>query len=176
MFIELVMLSNYSISAAPSPFAFSLTQHQGLFQWVGSSHSFRINPPNEYSGLISFRIDSFDPCNSRDSQESSPTQFKSIKTLQHSAAFVVQLSHPYMTTGKITTLAIRTFVGKVMSLLFNMLSRFVIAFFQGASIWISWLQAQSALDEPKAWGHLWIFGLWGAMRLHWWNITSKKQG
>ena len=100
-------------SAAPSPFAFNPTQHQGLFQWVGSSHSFRISPPNEYSGLISFRIDLFDPCSSRDSQESFPTQLKSIKILWHSAFFVVQLSHPYMTTGKTTTLAIWTFAGKV---------------------------------------------------------------
>ena len=70
--------------------------------------------------------------------------------LRHSAFIIVQLSHPYMTTGKTIALARQTFVGKIMSLLFNMLSRFVILFFQGASVLISWLQSPSAVIlEPK---------------------------
>ena len=84
---------------------------------------------NEYSGLISFRMDGLDRLAVQETlQESSPTpQLKSINSL-YSAFFIVQLSHPYMTTGKITPLTRRTFVGKIMSLLFNMLSRLVITF------------------------------------------------
>ena len=122
---------------SPSPPAFNLSQHQGLFQWVSSLHqaakvlsySFNISPFSEYSGLISFRMKLVgSPCSPGDSQESSPTpQYKSI-ILQCSAFFMVQLSYPYMTTGKTITLTGWTFVSKVMSLLFNMLSRLVIAF------------------------------------------------
>ena len=85
------------------------------------SFSFIISPSSEYSGLISFRNSS--TCCPRDSPASSPApQFESI-ILQHSAFFMVQLSHPYTTTEKTIALTIQTFVGKVMSLLFNMLSR-----------------------------------------------------
>ena len=93
------------------------------------SFSFGISPSNEYSELISFRIDLFDlltvqgTCKSLLQHHSSKASI-----LQHSAFFMVQLSHSYMTTGKTIALTRRTFVGKVMSLLFNMLSRFVIAF------------------------------------------------
>ena len=99
------------------------------------SFSFSICPSNEYSGLISFGIDCFDLYCSVDSQEYSPaSQFKKIY-FSDSAFLMVQFSHPYMTTGKNVTLAMQTFVGNVMSLLFNMLSRFVIAFFfLGASV------------------------------------------
>ena len=80
-------------------------------------------------------------------------QYHSSKasTVWHSAFFIVQLSHPYMTTGNAITLIIQTFVGKVMSLLFNMLSRFVFAFLpRGRYLLISWLQLQSAMIlEPK---------------------------
>ena len=91
--------------------------------------SFSICPSNEYSGLISFRIDSFD-LPAVQGTLASPLHHHSSKAsiLWHSAFIMVQLSHPYMTTGKIIALTIRTFVSKVMSLLFNMLSRFVIAF------------------------------------------------
>ena len=86
------------------------------------SISFNISPSNEYSGLICFRIHSLTPCSSRDSQESSLTpQFKSISSLALSFStqfFMVQLSHPYMTTGKNIALTRWTFVGKVMSLFF----------------------------------------------------------
>ena len=120
--------------SSPSPPAFNLSQHQGLFKWVSASHqvakglefqlqhqSFQWTLRTDlYNGLVG------SPCNPRDSQEYSPTpQFKSIN-LQHSAFFTVQLSHPYMTTGKNIALTRRSFVGKVMSLILNMLSRLVI--------------------------------------------------
>ena len=91
--------------------------------------SFRISPSKEYSGLISFRIDWIDLLAVQRTLKSL-LQHHSLKAsiLQCSAFFMAQLSHPYMTTGKTTALTIWTFVGKVMSLLFNMLSRFVIAF------------------------------------------------
>ena len=89
------------------------------------SFSFSISPSSEYSGLISFRINWFDLLTLK-----SLLQHRSSKTsiLQHSAFLTVQLGHPYMTTGKIILLTIWTFVDKVISWLFNMLSRFVIAF------------------------------------------------
>ena len=115
------------------------------------SFSFSICPSNEYSGLISFRIDWFDLLEVQGTQESSPIlQFKSI-ILWRSAFFIVQLSHPHMTTGKTIALSRWTFVRKVMSLLFNMLSRLVIAFLpRRKRLLISWLQSPSAVIlEPK---------------------------
>ena len=108
---------------------------------------FSISPSNEYSGLISFRIDWFDLLAIQGTLKS---LFKhhSLKAsiLWHSAFFMVQLSHPYMTTGKTIDLTTRTFVGKVMSLLFNMLSRLVIAFLPRRKCFlISWLQSPSML-------------------------------
>ena len=93
------------------------------------SYSFSISPSNEYSGLISFRIDWLDLLAVQGTLKSL-LQHESSKAsvLWHSVFFIVQLSHPYMTTGKTITLTRWTFVGKVMSLLFNMLSRLVIAF------------------------------------------------
>ena len=92
------------------------------------SFSFSTSPSNEYSGLISFRIDWFDLLAVQGTLKNL-LQHRSSKAsiLPCSAFFMVQLSHPYMTTGKITALTIWTFVSKVMSLLFNMLSRFVTA-------------------------------------------------
>ena len=109
------------------------------------SFSFSISPSNEYSRLISFRIDSLTPCSSRDSQESSPTpQFKSINSSALCFLKKVQLSHPHMTTGKTIALTRRTFLDKVMSLLFNMLSRLVITFLpRSKHLLISWLQSSS---------------------------------
>ena len=97
--------------------------------------SFSISPSNEYSGLISFRMDWLDLLAVLGTLKSF-LQHRSSKesVLRHSAFFIVQLSHPYMTIGKTRALTICTFVGKVMSLLFNTLSRFVIAFLPGASI------------------------------------------
>jgi len=99
------------------------------------SFSFSISPFNEYSGLISIRIVWFDLLAVQGTLKSL-LQHHSLKAsiLHHSAFFMVQLSQPYMTTGKTKALIGWTFVGKVMSMLFNMLSRLVITFFQGASV------------------------------------------
>ena len=119
---------------SPSPPAFNLSQQQGLstesvlIRWPKYwSFSFNISPSNKYSGLISFRIAWFDLVAVQgDPQESSTTPL--FKSIWHSVFFMVQLSYPYMTTGKAIALTWQTFVGKVMSLLSSMLSRFVIAF------------------------------------------------
>ena len=104
--------------------------------------NFSISPSNEYSGLISFRIDWFDLLAVQGTLKGLLQHHSSkASILQQSAFFVVQLSHPYMTTGKTTSLTRWIFVGKVMSLLFNMLSRFVIAFLlKSKPLLISWLQ------------------------------------
>ena len=116
------------------------------------SFSFSISPSSEYSGLISLRIDWFDLLEVKVTLKSL-LQHHSSKALilQGSAFFMVQPSHPYMTTGKTIALTIRTFVGKVMPLLFNMLSRLVIAFLpRSKHLLISWLQSPSAVIlEPK---------------------------
>ena len=93
------------------------------------SFSLSISPSNEYSGLISFRMDWFDLLEVQGTLKSLLQHHSSkASILQGSAFFMVQLSHPYMTTGKTIALTRQTFVGKVLSLLFNMLSRLVIAF------------------------------------------------
>ena len=117
------------------------------------SFSFSISPSNEYAGLISFRIDWFDLLAVQGTLKSL-FQHHSSKTLilQCSAFFIVQLSHPYMTTGKAIALIGWTFVGKVMSLLFNVLSRMVINFLpRSKHLLISWLPSPSAviLETPK---------------------------
>ena len=141
---------------APNP-----SKHQGLFQWFNSSHelakvlkfqfqhqSFQWTPRTDLlqDGLAG------SPCSPRDSQESSSTpQFKA-SIIWRSAFFAVLLSHPYMTTGKTIALTKWTFVGKVMSLLFNMLSRLGITFLpMSKHLLISWLQSPSAmiLEPPK---------------------------
>ena len=111
------------------------------------SFSFSISPSSEHSGLISFKIDWFNLNSPRDSQESSPTPHSSkASILQRSAFFTVQLSHPYMTTGKTIALTRWTFVGKVMSMLFSVLSRLFIAFLpRSKRLLISWLQSLSAV-------------------------------
>ena len=105
------------------------------------SFSFSISPFNEYSGLISLRIDWFDLLTIQGTLKSLLQHHSSkASILWHSAFFIVQLSHPYMTSGKTIALTRRTFVGKVMSLLFNMLSRMVIAFLPWSKHpLISWL-------------------------------------
>ena len=117
------------------------------------SMSFSISPSNKYSGLTSFRIDWFD-LHAVQRTLKSLLQHHSSKAsiLWCSAFFIVQLSHPYMTTGKNIALTRCTFVGKVMSPLFNMLSRLVITFLpRSKHLFISWLQSQSAviLEPPK---------------------------
>ena len=114
--------------------------------------SFSISPSNEYSGLISFRIDWFGLLEVQETLKSL-LQHHSLKAsvLWHSAFFMVQLSHAYMTTGKTIALTRQTFFGKVMSLLFNMLSSLVIAFLsRNKRLLISWLQSPPAVIlEPK---------------------------
>ena len=117
------------------------------------SFSFNISPSNDYSGLISFRIDWLDLLAVQETLKSLLQHLSSkASILWCSAVFIVQLSHPYMTTGKTIALTRWTFVDKVMSLLFNMLSRLVITFLpRRKHILISWLQSQSAviLEPPK---------------------------
>ena len=120
-------------------------------QSIGS-FSFRISPSNEYSGLTSFKIVWLDLLAVQGTLKSLLQHHTSkASSLWHSAFFMIQLSHPYMTTGKTTALTIQTFVGKVMSLLFNMLSRLIIVFLpRSKSLLISWLQSPSAVTlEPK---------------------------
>ena len=95
---------------------------------------FNISPSNEYSGLTSFRIDWFDLFVIQGILKRLLQYHSSEAILQNSALFRVHFSHPYMTTGKTRALTGPTFVCKVMSLIFNMLSRLVITFFQGASV------------------------------------------
>ena len=145
-----------------SPFsapAFSLFQHQGLFQWLSSSHqvvkvlSFSISPSNEYSGLISFRNDWLDLL----ADQGLSRVFSSTTIWKHQffgtvpSLFIVQLSHPHMITGKTIALIIWIFFGKVMPLLFNTLSSFVIALLPRSKyLLISLLQSPSAVIlEPK---------------------------
>ena len=111
------------------------------------SFSFSISPSNEYSGLISFRMDWLNLIAVQGTLKSLPQHHSSkASVLRLSAFFIVQLSHPYMTTGKTKALTRWTFVGKVMSLLFNMLSRLVIAFLpRSKCLLISWLQSPSAV-------------------------------
>ena len=116
------------------------------------SFSFNISPSNEHPGLISFRMDWLDLLAVQGTLKC-PLQHHSskISILQCSTFFTVQLSHPYMTTGKTIALTRWIFVGKVMSLILNMLSRLVIAFLpRGKSLLISWLQSPSAVIlDPK---------------------------
>ena len=117
------------------------------------SFSFNISPSNEHQGLISFRMDWLDLLAVQRTLKSLLQHHSSkASILQRSAFFTVQLSYPYMTTGKTIALTRWTFVGKVISLLLNMLSRLVITFLQRSKcLLISWLQPPSALilEPPK---------------------------
>ena len=163
-------MPSHSVSS-PSPPTFKLSQHQGLFffffffirvfsnesvlpiRWPKYwSFNFSISLSNEYSGLISFRIDWLDLLAAQETLKSLLQHHSSkASILRHSAFFIVQLSHPYMTTGKTIACTRQTFVSKVMSLLFNMLSRLVITFLpRSKHLLISWLQSLSAVIlEPK---------------------------
>ena len=159
MSIELVMLSNHLILCHSLLFLLSIFPRFGVhsnesilcIRWP-KYWSFSISPSNEYSGLISFKIGWFDLFAVQGTLESL-LQHQSLKAsiLQCPAFFMVQLSHPYMTTGKTTALTIWIFVGKVKSLLFNMLSRFVTAFLpRSKGLLISWLQSPSTVIlEPR---------------------------
>ena len=161
MSTDSVMPSNHLIlsrpllllpSVFPSTRVFSnelVLRIKGAKYW---SFSFSISPSNEYSGLISFRMDWLDLLTVQGTLKSLLQHHSSkASILQRSAFFIVQLSYPYMTTGKIIALTIWIFVGKVMSLLLNMLSSFFIAFLpRNKCLWISWLQAQSTVIlEPQ---------------------------
>ena len=144
MYIEPVMPSNhlilcYSFLLLPSIFPSirvfskeSVLCTRGPKYW---SFSFSISPSNEYSGLISFRMDWLDLLAVQGTLKSLLQHHSSKASIpQHSAFFIVQLSHPYMTTGKTIAITRQNFVGKAMSLLFNKLLMLVIFFFQGVSI------------------------------------------
>ena len=147
--------------SSPSPPALNLSQHQGLFKWVSSSHqkwpkywsfNFNISPSNEHSGVISFRMDWLDLPAVQGTLKSLLQHHSSkASILQHSAFFIVQLLHPYMTTGKTIALTRQTFADKVMPLLFNMLSRLVITFLRRSKRLLnSWLQSPFAVIlEPQ---------------------------
>ena len=161
MSIVTMMPSNYFIlcrpllllpSIFPSIRVFS-NESVLLIRWPEYwSFSFSISPSNEYSGLTSFRMDWLDLLAVQGTLKSLLRHHSSkASILRHSAFFIVQLSHPYMTTGKTIALTSQTFVGKVMSLLFNMLSRLVVAFLpRSKHLLISWLQSPSvAILEPR---------------------------
>ena len=135
MSIQSVMPSNHLILLLllpPIPPSIRIFSNESVLRirWPKYwSFSFRISPSNEYSGLISFRMDWLDLLAVQGTLKSLLQQHRSkASILQHSAFFIVQLSHPFMTTGNTIALTRRTFVGKVTSLLLNMLSRLVIAF------------------------------------------------
>ena len=142
---------------SPSPPALNLSQHQGLFQVVSSSH--QVGKVLEFQlqhqsfqwilGLISFRIDWFDFLAVQGTLKSLLQHHSSV--LRHSAFFMVQLAHSYMSTGKTITLTRWTYVSKVMSLLLNILSMLVIAFLpRSKCLLIPWLPSPSAVIlEPK---------------------------
>ena len=165
MFIRSVIPSNHLILCHPFLLLSSIFLNIMVFsnesilliRWPKYwSFSFSISPSSEYSGLISFQIsfhvDWLDLLAVQGTLKSLLQHHSSkASVLQCSALFIVQLSHPYMTTGKATALTRQTFVGKVMSLLFNMLSRLVITFLpRNKHLLISWLQSPSAVIlQPK---------------------------
>ena len=160
--IELVMTSSHLILCCPLlllppiPPSIRLFSNESTLRmkWPKYwSFSFNICPSNEHPGLICFRMDWLDLPAVQGTLKSLLQHHSSKAAIfQHSAFFTVQLSHPYMTTGKTIAFTRRTFVGKVMSLLFNMLSRLVITFLSRRKRQlISWLQSPSAviLEPPK---------------------------
>ena len=162
MSVESVMPSNYLIHCCPLLLLPSIFPSIRVFSKESALHirwpkywsfSFTISLSNEYSELISFRMDWLDLLAVQGTLKSLLQHHSSkASILQCSAFFTVQLSHPYMTTGKTIVLTRWTFVGKVMSLLFNMLSRLVITFLpRSKRLLISWLQSPSAviLEPPK---------------------------
>ena len=161
MFIESVMPSNHLILYRPLLFLPSILPSIKVFsnesvlriRWPKYwSFSLNISPSNEYSGLISFRMDWLDLLAVQGTLKSLLQHHSSkASILRHSAFLTVQFSHPHMTTGKTIALTRQTFVGKIMSLLFNMLSRLVITFLpRSKRLLISWLQSPPAVIlEPK---------------------------
>ena len=158
--IESVMPSNHLILCHPLHLPPSIVlsirvfSNESALWWPKyCSFSFSISSSNEYSKVISFRIDCFDLLTVERMLKSLLQHLRSkTSVLWHSPFFVIKFSHPYMTTGKIIGMNRQTFVGKVMSLLLNMLSRLVIIFLSRSKhLLISWLQSPSAvtLEPPK---------------------------
>ena len=160
--IESVMPSNHLILCCPLLLLPSIFPSIRVFsnesalrmRWPKYwSFSFSISPSNEHSGLISFRMDWLDLLAVQGTLKSLLQHHSSkASILRHSAFFIVQLSHLYMLTAKAIALTRRTFIGKVMSLLFHMLSRLLITFLaRSKRLFISWLQSPSAviLEPPK---------------------------
>ena len=162
------MLSNHLILCCPLLLLYSIFTNIRVFSNESVLHirwpkywsfSFNISPSNEYSGLISFRIDWLDLLAIQGTLKCLlQYHISKASILRCSAFFIVQLSHPYMTTGKNIALTRRTFVGKVMSLLFNMLSSLVIAFLpRSKRLLISWLKRtkeppnECEREEWKSW-------------------------
>ena len=155
------MPSSLLSSVAPSPLALNLSQHQGFLQWVSSSHQVAKELElqlQHQSFQWMFRVDFlldwllWSPCSPNlPSRVFSSTTVQKHQFVWHSAFFMVQLSHPHMTTGKTTALTIWIFVDKVMSLLFNMLSKLVILFLPWRKhVSVLWLQSLSTVIlEPK---------------------------
>ena len=161
MSIESVMPSNHFILGHPLLLLPSILPSNRIFsnesvlhiRWPKYwSYSFNISPSNKYSGLTSFRMDWLDLLAVQGTLKSLLQHHSSkASILLHSVFFVVQFSHPYTTTGKTIALTRWTFVGKVMSLLFNMLSRLIITFHPRCKhLLFSWLQSPSAeILEPS---------------------------
>ena len=162
MSIKSVMPSNHLILCRPLLFPPSIFPSIRVFsnesvlciRWPKYwGFSFSISPSSEYSGLISFRMDWLNLLAVQGTVKNLPQHHSSkVSILWRSTFFTVQLSHPYMTTGKTIALTRWTFVGKVMSLLFNMLSRLVITFLlRSKRLLISWLQSPPAviLEPPQ---------------------------
>ena len=161
MSIESVMPSNHIILCSPLLLLSSIFPSIRVFSNESVLHirwpkywscSFSISPSNEYLGVISFRMDWLDLLAVQGTLKSLPQHHSSeASILGHSAFLIVQLSHPYETTGKTIALTRRTFVGKVMSPIFNMLSRLVITFLpRRKHLLMSWLQSPSAVIlKPK---------------------------
>ena len=160
MSIQWVMLSNHLILCHPLFLPPSIFLSIRVFsnelvlriRWPKYwSFSFSISPSNEYSGLISFRIDWFDLAFQGTLKSLLQDHSSKASILQCSAFFIVQLSHPYMPAGRTITSIIWTFVSKVMSLLFNIMSRFIITFLpRSKRLLISWMQSPSAVIlEPQ---------------------------
>ena len=161
MSVESLMPSNQFILCCPLFLLPSIFPNIRVFSNESALHirwpeywsfSFNISPSNEHPGLISFRMDCLDLLAVQGTLRSLLQHHSSkASILRHSAFYIVQFSHPYMTTRKTIALTRQTFVDKVMSLLFNSLSRLVITFFPGSKhLFISWLQSPSAVIlEPR---------------------------
>ena len=165
--IELVMPSNHLILCHPLlllpsiPHSIRVFSNESVLRirWPKYwSFSFRISPSNVYSGLISFRMDWLDLLAVQGTLNSLLQHHSSkASILQHSAFFIVQLSHPHMTTGKNIALTTWTFVGKIMSLLFNMLFRLIIAFLGGShQMHDTWPFTFCDIKRWKVWKYIFL--------------------